>query len=122
MILNKTLRMTNPKSKKRVLYRIIGYDNKSIIYSSLFLGKRGLLALYAILDECVTLYITKMNVELDTKLFHKRVQGLLSFWKSSLREGKEGLFAGADAIVVAVGQADEEHVYQKSTALQVINE
>jgi hypothetical protein len=121
MILNKTLRMTNPKSKKRVLYRIIGYDNKSIIYSSLFLGKRGLLALYAILDECVTLYITKMNVELDTKLFHKRVQGLLSFWKSSLREGKEGLFAGADA-VVAVGQADEEHVYQKSTALQVINE
>jgi nucleosome binding factor SPN SPT16 subunit len=60
-----------------------------------------------------------MSVELDKKLFHKRVQGLVSFWKSSLRDAKEGPFSGADAIAIAVGQSDEEHVYQKSTALQV---
>ena len=54
-----------------------------------------------------------MSIELDKKLFHKRVQGLLSFWKSSLREGKDGSFSMADAIVIAVGQANEEDVYQK---------
>ncbi|KAL1917850.1 uncharacterized protein VTP21DRAFT_3684 [Calcarisporiella thermophila] len=55
------------------------------------------------------------KVQLETRTFHRRARQLLSHWKTKT---EDELYNGADAIMVLVGNVDENNPYQKSTALQ----
>lgn len=56
------------------------------------------------------------EIKIDKKLFHDRLAGLISQWKSDKRN--DSSFNGANSIAVCVGKATEG-AYPKSAALQV---
>ncbi|RUS30293.1 hypothetical protein BC938DRAFT_479592 [Jimgerdemannia flammicorona] len=59
------------------------------------------------------------NVQIDAKVFHRRARYLLTQWKTAAsKTGNDEFFQNADTILIAVGNADEDNPYQKSTAVQ----
>ncbi|KAI8089405.1 FACT complex subunit-domain-containing protein [Halteromyces radiatus] len=55
------------------------------------------------------------NFEIDIKRFHKRAKFLISQWKSPTNTE---LFQNTDAILILVGEDDDENPYRKSTTTQ----
>lgn len=58
------------------------------------------------------------QVKIDKTLFHDRLSLLHTTWKNDNR-AKDGIFHGANSIVVVMGKAEEAGAYQKNGALQV---
>ncbi|KAL7416408.1 FACT complex subunit-domain-containing protein [Mrakia frigida] len=58
------------------------------------------------------------DIKLDGPLFFSRSKALLKAWKNAASSDENMSFVGVDAIVVLVGDPDEDGVYKKSTALQ----
>ena len=58
------------------------------------------------------------EISIDSHVFHDRLSSFLNQWKNDKRAG-EGLFNGADSIVLLVGKASETGTYSKTTAFQV---
>ncbi|KAJ3037385.1 FACT complex subunit spt16 [Rhizophlyctis rosea] len=55
-----------------------------------------------------------MPVSLDARKFHRRAKQLFETWRTSKEE-----FGGADALVIAVGETNDDTLYQKSTSIQL---
>jgi len=51
---------------------------------------------------------------LEGKLFHKRVQTLINYWKNNQEE-----FGNADSLLFVTGTSDDEISYQKTISLQI---
>ncbi|ORX52677.1 SPT16-domain-containing protein [Hesseltinella vesiculosa] len=53
------------------------------------------------------------SIEIDTKRFHKHAKALLANWKNN-----DDLFQNIDALLILVGDDDQESLYKKSVTLQ----
>lgn len=58
------------------------------------------------------------EVKIDSKLFQERISHFVTSWKNDLRS-KDGLFGGANSIVITAGKADDSVDISKSTAVHV---
>jgi len=57
-------------------------------------------------------------IVINADIFFDRLSTLYNSWKSEKRSS-EGVFGGADSIVVIAGKAEQESSYQKHNALHV---
>lgn len=57
------------------------------------------------------------EVKIDKQQFHKRLSEFISAWKADKRG--EGVFGGANSIVIAMGQSDTSEAFQKRNAMHV---
>ena len=57
------------------------------------------------------------EVKIDKQQFQKRLSEFVSAWKADKRG--EGVFGGANSIVVAMGQSDPSEAFQKRNAMHV---
>lgn len=62
--------------------------------------------------------MTASPVQLDSRLFHKRLRVLCNHWRNAKKLGGDSL-ADVDTILIHVGIPNDSTVYQKSTALHV---
>jgi nucleosome binding factor SPN SPT16 subunit len=58
------------------------------------------------------------EIEIKADTFFDRLSGLYAAWKQDKRSA-DGVFGGADSIVVITGKAESESSYQKNNALHV---
>ena len=58
------------------------------------------------------------DIVINAKVFFERLSALYASWKQDKRSS-DGIFSGADSIVVVTGKAEQESVYQKNNALHV---
>ena len=62
------------------------------------------------------------DIQVDPNAFFERLQALYNSWKADKRSGtgnENGVFGGADTIVILTGKAAEETVYAKNNAVHV---
>jgi len=64
--------------------------------------------------------MTASPIQLDSRMFHKRIRILNTHWKASKRLGTDSL-SDVDTVLIHVGIPNDASVYQKSTALHVLN-
>jgi|GraSoi013_1_20cm_3_1032427.scaffolds.fasta_scaffold166280_1 Xaa-Pro aminopeptidase len=58
------------------------------------------------------------SIVINADAFFDRLTHFYNSWKSDKRAG-DGIFGGADSIVVLAGKAEQESSYQKHNALHV---
>lgn len=58
------------------------------------------------------------DIVINANVFFERLSALYASWKQDKRSS-DGIFSGADSIVVVTGKAEQESVYQKNNALHV---
>ena len=58
------------------------------------------------------------SIVINADVFFDRLTHLYNSWKSDKRAG-DGVFGGADSVVVLAGKAEQESSYQKHNALHV---
>ena len=58
------------------------------------------------------------DIVINASVFFERLSALYASWKQDKRSS-DGIFGGADSIVVVTGKAEQESVYQKNNALHV---
>jgi hypothetical protein len=58
------------------------------------------------------------SIVINADAFFDRLTHFYNLWKSDKRAG-DGVFGGADSIVVLAGKAEQESSYQKHNALHV---
>ena len=58
------------------------------------------------------------EVQIDKQLFHDRLGQFVSAWKTDKRSG-DALFGGVSSIVILLGKAEENAVFQKNNAMHV---
>ena len=58
------------------------------------------------------------EIVINAEVFFDRLSHLYNSWKSDKRSN-DGVFGGADSIVVVAGKAQQENSYQKHNALHV---
>ena len=61
------------------------------------------------------------DIVINADVFFERLSALYASWKQDKRSS-DGIFSGADSIVVVTGKAEQESVYQKNNALHVSHE
>lgn len=58
------------------------------------------------------------EVKIDSKLFQERIGHFVTSWKNDLRS-KDGLFSGANTIVITAGKVEDSVDISKSAAVHV---
>jgi nucleosome binding factor SPN SPT16 subunit len=58
------------------------------------------------------------DITLDSKLFQERISHFTTAWKNDLRS-KDGVFGGAQSIVVMMGKVEEAQSLNKNNAVHV---
>jgi nucleosome binding factor SPN SPT16 subunit len=58
------------------------------------------------------------EIKIDSKLFQERISHFATAWKNDLRS-KDGLFNGAQSLVVMMGKVEEVPEFHKNNAIHV---
>jgi nucleosome binding factor SPN SPT16 subunit len=58
------------------------------------------------------------EIKIDSKLFQERISHFVTAWKNDLRS-KDGLFNGAQSLVVMMGKVEEVPEFHKNNAIHV---
>jgi nucleosome binding factor SPN SPT16 subunit len=58
------------------------------------------------------------EIKIDSKLFQERISHFVTAWKNDLRS-KDGLFNGAQSLIVMMGKVEEIPEFHKNNAIHV---
>lgn len=58
------------------------------------------------------------DIFINATIFHERLATLYNTWKNDKRS-PDGLFGGADSLVIVTGKADQDTIYHKNNAVHV---
>jgi nucleosome binding factor SPN SPT16 subunit len=58
------------------------------------------------------------EIKIDSKVFQERISHFVTAWKNDLRS-KDGLFGGAQSMVVMMGKVEEIPEFHKNNAIHV---
>lgn len=58
------------------------------------------------------------EIKIDSKIFQERISHFATAWKNDLRS-KDGLFNGAQSLVVMMGKVEEVPEFHKNNAIHV---
>lgn len=58
------------------------------------------------------------EIKIDSKVFQERISHFVTAWKNDLRN-KDGLFGGAQSMVVMMGKVEEIPEFHKNNAIHV---
>lgn len=58
------------------------------------------------------------EIKIDSKLFQERISHFVTSWKNDLRSN-DGLFGGANSLVVMMGKVNEVPEFHKNNAVHV---